>query len=103
MKSKRITTPGASSVVARTFSLSSSRVSRETRACSPLRSVRSGVDLRQLARGPLHRFLGAHLAAAGLRVHHGDDELVPRLRGLAVRLAAVAHQARLAGRRDLEG
>src|SRR6185295_121462 len=102
MNSSRIATPGASSADARTFSLSSSRVRRETRARSALRSVRSGVDLAELAGGPLHRFLRAHLAAAGLRVHHRDDELVPGLGGLPVRLAGMAHQARLAGRRDLE-
>src|ERR1043165_611181 len=77
MKTTRIAPPGASNAAARAFSLSSSRVSRETRACSALRR-RSGVDLAQLAGRPLHGFLGRHLAAAGLRVHHGDDELVPR-------------------------
>src|SRR6185436_13496316 len=98
MKSARIATPGASNAAARAVSLSSSRVRRETRARSVRRGRSGAVDLAELARRPLHRFLGAHLAAAGLRVHHGDDELVPRLRRLLVGLAGMAHQARLARR-----
>src|SRR6476661_10441348 len=110
MNTARMITPGASSVAARTLSLSSRRVRRETRVRPPLTAVASfkrrrsapGVDLAQLARGPLHRFLGLHLPAARLRVHHGDDELVPGLGGLLVGLAGVAHQALLQLRRGAE-
>src|SRR6185312_6479258 len=99
MKTARMITPGASSAAARTFSLSSRRVRRETRVRPPLTAIASfkrrrsapGVDLAELARGPFHRLLGLHLAAGGARVHHGDDVLVPRLGSFLVGLASVAH------------
>src|SRR5688572_1690808 len=109
MNSARMMTPGASSAVASAFSLSSSRVKRETRWRLPLtvtaslrRGSGSGVDLTELTSRPLHRFLGLRFAAARLRVHHGDDELVPRLGGALVRLPLVAHQPLLQQRRGLE-
>src|SRR3990170_3569610 len=102
MKSARMMMPGASSAAASAFSLSSSRVKRETRGRRPLTTIASlkrgsasGVDLAELTGRPLHRLLGLHLAAARLRVHHGDDELVPRLGGALVRLSLVPHQALL--------
>src|SRR6185503_12177946 len=108
MNSARITTPGASSALARTFSLSSRRVTRETRSRLPVTTVASfkralagGVDLAQLARRPFHRFLGLG-AAAGACIHDGDDELVPGFGGALVRLALVAHQALLQQRRGAE-
>src|SRR6185436_10755671 len=110
MNTARIITPGASSAAARTFSLSSTRVRRETRARPPLTAIASfkrrrsapGVDLAELAGGPFHRFLRLHLPAARARVHHGDDELVPGLGCLLVGLAGVAHQALLQLRRGAE-
>src|SRR5690349_18409119 len=108
MKSASMTTPGRSSAVASSFSLSSRRTSGDTRTLSaesaaaaapsragmavPFKTRRSGVDLAELAGRPLHRLLRLHLAAAGLCVHHRDDELVPRLGGTLVRLASIAHQ-----------
>src|SRR5574339_1095361 len=110
MNTSRMITPGPSSAVASTFSLSRMRVRRETRWTRlPLAAIASfkrgsgaGVDLAQLARRPLHGLLGLRLAAAGLRVHHGDDELVPGLGGLLVGLALVAHQPLLRLRRGAE-
>src|SRR5260221_11570681 len=90
MNSSRIATPGASNAAARAFSLSSSRVSRETRTCSTLRRS-SGVDLAELARGRLDRLFGLHLAARRIRVHVDDDVLVPCLGGLLARRAREAH------------
>src|SRR6185503_20744526 len=108
MNSTRITTPGVSSVIASTFSLSSSRVMPETRMRSAGRAApaappattttgsfkacRSSVDLAQLPGCPLARLLGLHLAAARLGVHHGDDVLVPGFGRLLVGLAGKAHQ-----------
>src|SRR6185436_1126393 len=118
MKSASMTTPGRRSATASSFSLSSSRTSRDTRtrstenaataAPSPwmtlsFKTRRSEVDLAELAGRPLHRFLRLHLAAAGLGVHHRDDELVPGLGGPLVGLAGVAHQPLLRPRRRLEG
>src|SRR5215471_15009468 len=110
MKSASIATPGARSAAARSFSFSSRRTSPDTRTrssesaaaatpCVPgmaasFKARRSGVDLAELAGRPLHRFLGLHLAAAGLGVHHRDDELVPGLRRALVGLAGIAHQDR---------
>src|SRR6267142_2930403 len=99
MKMARIATPGASSAAASAFSLSRRRVRRETRVRLPStasasfkdRESGAGVDLTELTRRPLHRLLGLHPAAAGARVHTGDDEFVPRLGGALLRLAGVAH------------
>src|SRR6188472_1584158 len=118
MKITRSSIPGVSSVAARTFSLSSKRVQRETRprsagaamlAAPPapattgsFKAGRSAVDLAQLARGPLDGFLGLHLAARRIRVHHGDDVLVPGFRGLLVGRATETHQARLHALHGLE-
>src|SRR5688572_31036391 len=109
MNSARMMTPGASSAPASAFSLSSSRVKRETRWRLPFtttaslkRGSGSGVDLTELTGRPLHRFLRLHLAAARLRIHHGDDELVPGLGGFLVGLALVAHQPLLQLRGGLE-
>ena len=108
-------TPGASSAAASTLlasraGASSARrdaIGGERRArgapvpatTGSFKARRSGVDLAQLARGPLHRLLGLHLAAARLRVHHGDDVLVPGLGGLLVRLALASPSAASAARR----
>src|SRR5688572_33495022 len=101
MNSARMITPGASSAPARARSFSARRVRRETGGDAMRRPppvtiasfkmpLCAGVDLAQLARGPLHRFLGLRLATAGLRIHHGDDVLVPGLGGFLVGLAGEA-------------
>src|SRR6185295_4291141 len=107
MNNTRMSTPGVSRAAASRFSLSSKRVRRETRprsagaamlAAPPapattgsFKACRSGVNLAQLGRGPLHRLLGLHLAVRRLRVHIDDDVFVPRFGGLLRRRAGEAH------------
>src|SRR6185436_7595410 len=115
MKRTRMTTPGASSAAARAFSFSSRRLKRDTRMAPPgsaapaalpgaattgaFKVRRSAVDLRQLASRPFGRLFRLHLAAGHIRVHDGDDVLVPRLRRPLVGFARVTHQSHLLVRR----